>query len=165
MLQTVAIASVVALTFLAAPVRLESSAPPSSWVGIVADHAFTFYVPPGSDLKLLPGRPIDSFARRYAGATFRLAFDYGRWSNKLSDFVGDPRYRSTSALIDGRRALIVTGPGLGQWDCHDDLAAVYVIDHAEGRQPIALEMDACTRDPRQLETVQAIFRTIKFTSR
>ncbi len=51
-----------------------------------------------------PGKGTDSFI----GSFFKLSFDYGAYSNSLSDLSGDAEYKTHSVLIDGKAANIVT---------------------------------------------------------
>src|SRR5262249_38507496 len=77
-----------------------------------------------------PLRGDDSFVGRFSGPGFQLGFDYGLYSNDLHEMRADPRFVVDSLVIDGRPAIVATGPSVGppyRWGCAAaHLTALYV---------------------------------------
>jgi hypothetical protein len=140
----------------------EATIPPQGWIEIKAGDTFTFYAPPGTKLANPDGVPFDSFVQKYSNSNFVIIFDYGYYSHKLDDYASNASYTAQSIQIDGRNALIVTGPGDGGWGCNGRMTALYVVDHCSGPEVAALEMNACTDDPKELPTLHRLFQTIRF---
>lgn len=154
-------AAVFAVVLLAAPAAAVDMA---GWVTISADGAFTFKAPPGTVPYNDGGVPIDSLVGQYVHPKFKLMFDYGQYSNDLSGLRADPRYTVTNEIIDGRKAIIVTGPGENRWDCDHLIAMYMVVSHNwwNGRTT-KLEINGCTRDPQAIPMLRQVFESIHFT--
>lgn len=89
----------------AAPVTTATTATPAppipaDWQTVRAGSAFTFRAPP--DLKEVPVMGFDSFVGQYENDAFDVSFDYGRYSNPLTDadLVGK------EVTVDGRKARL-----------------------------------------------------------
>jgi hypothetical protein len=122
---------------------------------------FSFYAPADVVVATNPGIPIDSLVGHYRGASIALLFDYGRYSNSLSDLNGNPTFRSHEELVGGRRARLASWSenqtGDGQpWNVH----AVYFRD--TGRQDMRLMMSATCSDYVACRDAEEIFRTVRF---
>lgn len=132
-----------------------SAEPADDWVTTKAGQAFTFEAPP--DLRSVPVQGIDSFVGRYKGDRLALQFDYGLYSNTLQDLREDPRYEAETVEIDGRQAVILTGPAnTGDGLC----AAMYVVDRENPK--VALEMDGCANGYAGMVQLQRLFRSVRF---
>lgn len=142
------------------------------WIELKEANAFTFRAPSGTTK--MPVQGYDSLVGAYVnppfrvgvpyGTNFSIGFDYGVWSNNLSDHRNDPRFSKENVGVDGRTAIIVTGPGSGEWGCSDHLTAMYVVIlQYQRQQPVALEMHGCTKDVSQIPTIHQIFKSVRFT--
>lgn len=91
-------------------------------------------------------------------------FDYGPYSNTLAEMRADPDYKVDDIIIDGRKGLLVTGPGKNAWGCKDLVTAAYVVvAHKPGMWgDTRLEISGCTKSPEVISTLHEIFRTITF---
>jgi hypothetical protein len=136
------------------------------WVKLSTGDAFTFEAPAGT-VEYRDGMPIDSFAQSYRGPGFTLSFDYGAYSNDLRNQKALPAYHAEEIVIDGRKGVLITGPGRNLWGCHDTVTAAYVVVRHEGLfgAAIRFQIDGCAATPEGIATLHAIFRTIRFTAR
>ncbi len=73
---------------------------PANWQTIRVDALFSFRAPP--DLKEVDVQGIDSLVGEFVGPTLTLSYDYGRFSNSLSEEEFDGNW----TIIDGFRARI-----------------------------------------------------------
>lgn len=141
-----------------------SAADTADWVTFSAGNAFTFKVPPGTVPYNDGGIAPDSLIGQLAHPEFKLMFDYGLYSNDLGDMRADPRYSIENEVIDGRKAVLVTGPGENNWGCRDELIAMFmVVSHNwwNGRT-IRLEMNGCARDTQTISVLRQVFKTVRF---
>src|SRR6202000_1378609 len=99
--------------FFAVSSSAEEISDMSNWVTLSAGNAFSMRAP--ADTKFKKIQAIDSFASAFENPKFEINFDYGLYSNTLSDMRSDPAYKSEDILMDGRKGILVTGPGKGQW--------------------------------------------------
>jgi|SRR5580704_12138790 hypothetical protein len=85
--------------------------PPTGWRKIEA-RKFSLYAPPG--WKLHDREGIDSYVGEFAGSGMALKFDFGQYSNSLSE-AQEPSYVVDHKLIHGSWARIVSPrmPGRG----------------------------------------------------
>lgn len=134
-----------------------SAEPADDWVTIKAGRAFRFEAPP--DLKSVPVQGIDSFVGRYRADRFALQFDYGLYSNSLQSLREDPRYEAETFELDGRQAVILTGPADGG---DGFCAAMYVVVRESPKT--ALEMDGCANGHAGMLQLQRLFRSVRFIS-
>jgi hypothetical protein len=129
---------------------------PTDWVTIKAAKAFN------TD----GGHAIDSFVRMYRSPQFRLMFDYGYYSNDLSGLTAKRGYVTEKTEIDGREAIIVTGPGKSVWDCEDYMSAVYlVVSHSWWNgSTVRLSMIGCANTREGIETLHTLFHSLRFSN-
>ena len=78
--------------------------PPSNWVRVDAGRYFHFFAPPGTVYKPLKG--VDSFVGGIEGPGFKLAFDFGPYSNDLRGFARWPGHTEEKVFLSGRAASI-----------------------------------------------------------
>jgi hypothetical protein len=151
-----------------------SAADQQNWIELKAGNAFTFRAPPRTTS--VPVQGIDSFVGMYVnppfkvgfpfGSDFWIGFDYGIWSNNLHGLRDDPRFAEEVIEVDGRDAVMVTGPGGGDstWGCSGHLTAIYVVVSRSWRNPpVALQMHGCAGVPEAVPILHQIFKTVRFT--
>lgn len=133
-----------------------------NWVTLSVGKAFTLRAPPGTKFK--PAKGIDSSGGKFVAPQFEIGFDYGPYSNDLSELRASPQFSIDHASVDGRQAIIVTGLGGNDFDCKDILTAMYlVVSRNIGRgTDTRLEISGCTKNPEAIKTLHAIFRSLKF---
>ncbi|HEY4115424.1 MAG TPA: hypothetical protein VGM17_15315 [Rhizomicrobium sp.] len=138
----------------------------ANWKAISAGNAFTFLAPPDTAPYSDGGKAIDSFVGMYRNAKFTLMFDYGRWSNDLSGLSSRPGYTTEQARIDGQDAIIVSGRGGNFNGCTDYMSAVYIVVSPSfgSGGTTRLMMSGCTRDVGALPDIQAVFRSLRFST-
>ena len=131
---------------------------PDGWKEIRAGSSFSLYAPPGTTFR--PERGVDSFVGVFDGTNFKITFDYGAYSNSLSGYAADPRYRVEHFGVGSKLALFVVGPSEGQDGCESGkaIADMYLLHRTNDR----LEISACMDSDKQTGTIRSIFRTIRF---
>lgn len=130
---------------------------PDGWKRIQVGEDFSFEAP--VDTQPLVLRGIDSTVGGYKTDRFNFTFDYGRYSNSLSD-------ETPWTVIDGYRARLEAGTG----DCKvlpEDQQnwqfAAYV--HVELRPPpqrLGLTMGGCAVDEAAMEELRRIYLSLRF---
>jgi hypothetical protein len=147
------------------PALAESDNTPANWITIRAGKVFTFRSPAGTVQYTDGGRAIDSFVQMYRSPQFRLIFDYGHYSNDLSGYAAKRGYVTEKTEIDGRKAIIVTGPGLSVWDCEGYMSAVYLVaSHTWWNgNPVSLSMTGCASTHEGIEILHALFHSLRFS--
>jgi hypothetical protein len=152
-----------AVTTGAAAVGDDATAPPG-WVMIAAGKAFTFEAPRDTARYSGGGTALDSFVEMFRNTDFELGFDYGQFSNDLSGFRAKRNFSFQQTIIDGRQALIVTGPANNDWGCHDYVSAVYiVVSHSRwSGRTTRLEMNGCTKSTEKLRMLHEVFHSLHF---
>jgi hypothetical protein len=137
----------------------------TSWITLNADTAFSLRAPPGTVYREMDG--IDSYVAGFDNPQFHVIFDYGPYSGALSGYTADKGYRFEDIEIDGRKAQLITGPGRDLSGCNDLVTAAYVfLGHREGMgNNIRLLISGCTKSTAALETLHAMFRSIRFAPR
>ena len=128
--------------------------PPTNWQKIDAG-AFSLYAPPGWRFHKEQG--IDSYVGEVVGDGVVLNFDFGQFSNSLSD-AQEPPYIVAHEFIDGFEAKLVSPrtPGHG-------MTAIYfpnVPSFLEVDNKLCLVGNDLTA--AQQEVALRIFRTIRF---
>lgn len=83
-----------------------SSDVPADWVRLDANSAFSLSAPAGTTYT--PAQGIDSMVGSFDAAAFQLNFDYGAYSNSLSNLSEEEDYQIRDVEIDGKPAKIVT---------------------------------------------------------
>ncbi|HEX3666216.1 MAG TPA: hypothetical protein VHU23_13410 [Rhizomicrobium sp.] len=143
-----------------------SPAPPG-WKTITAGTFFSFSAPDDTTAFSDVGMTFDSFAGMFHNSQFVLNFDYGLHSNDLSGQQNKSGYISEQTEIDGRKALIVTGPG-GEMDgCRDYMSGVYLVVERNwwtGRET-RFNMIGCARTVQGLEMLHQVFHSLHFLAR
>jgi hypothetical protein len=151
--------------FVASAVAVSSAAlaaqpDESNWITLRAGNAFTLRAPPSTTFK--PEQGIDSFVGAFENPKFEIEFDYGAYSDTLERFRNEPAVHSEQIVIDGRKALFVSGPDK-DGGCALFTAAYVSVAGQAGHWPnTALEIGGCAGSPETVETLRAIFQTIKF---
>src|SRR3569833_340632 len=126
-------------------------------VTLSAGDAFTIEVPRSTRYRPLRGE--DSFVGAFDDPRFKITLDYGMYSNSLDDLRSDPAYSVEHTRIDGRDAILVSGPAKGQWGCESGstLVAAYMVVRDATRR----EIDACTQASANVQTLKLIFASIR----
>ncbi len=131
------------------------------WITVKAGKAFTFEAP--ADIQPIPVQGIDSFVGQYGSARFSLLFDYGAYSNSLGGPDENPGFDIEKTMIDGRRALIITGPARdASGDCEFE-TDVYVVVQEGSPPPVALTMTACSNGYAGVVQLHRLFKSLKFS--
>lgn len=132
--------------------------------------AFSLCVPPAWRLEATAGTAVDSAAGRWSvggpGAALLIEHDFGLYSDPLKDLPEGARVLAETALqVEGRAARLLryTAPGReGEPAMH--LLGLHVpVVHPGGRMgPIRLTLLARSTDPKRLDEVDAVFRSLRF---
>lgn len=127
---------------------------PVGWQKIEAG-TFSLSAPPGWEFRKRQG--IDSYVGDFVGDGVILSFDFGQYSDSLSDDQG-PSYFVMREFIHGSSATIVspTTPGRG-------ITGIYFSDVPGGMNTNKLCLIGHDLTARQQEVALKIFRTIRFT--
>jgi len=83
-----------------------SSEVPADWVKVSAGREFDLMAPAGTEFH--PSEGTDSFVGNFEAPDFKLSFDYGLYSNPLTEMSGDAEYKTRNVQINGKAAYIVT---------------------------------------------------------
>ena len=123
---------------------------PDGWKQLDADY-FTIYAPPTWKFRKLQG--IDSYVGEFVGDGVKLEFDYGQYSNALTD-EKEPTYVVIEEKVGGRLARMVSPrvPGHG-------VTGIYFQDVGDAN---GLNIAGLNLSDAQQKTVLTIFRTIRF---
>ena len=122
--------------------------------------AFKFYVPPDMNEVQPDGIAIDSLVRTHQGKFIALNFDYGMYSNSLSD-PENPDYRSHEEVVGGKPAHFASwGLVATEGDKKLNRLGVYIRD--TGREGMRLMMAAVCQDHMSCRDAEEIFRTVRF---
>jgi hypothetical protein len=123
---------------------------PDGWHELDTDF-FSIYAPAGWEFHPLQG--IDSYVGDFVGDGARLEFDYGKYSNPLSD-EKEPTYVVSEEKVGGRSARIVSPkvPGHG-------VTGVYFRDVGDTNR---LNIAGLNLSESQQKTALIMFRTIRF---
>lgn len=132
-------------------------APRPGWKRIQLGNAFSFEAPIDTQHVALQG--IDSAVGGYETDRFSFMFDYGRWSNSLSD-------ATPWSDIDGYRSRLESGSGSCRslpTDREDRPfgAAVYVELRPRPNR-LALSMFGCATSEAGLEELRQIYLSLRF---
>jgi len=128
--------------------------PPTDWQKIDAG-AFSLYAPQGWKFHKKQG--IDSYVGEIAGDGVILSFDFGQFSNSLSD-AQEPSYAVAHEFIHGSEAKIVSPRTPGQ-----GITAIYfpsIPSFLKADNKLCLVGNDLTA--AQQEVALRIFRTIRF---
>jgi len=129
------------------------------WAEIRAGNAFAMTAPPGTVYRELGGEDI--FTGEFVHPDFKINFEYGLWAKNLDGLKKG--YVRESAVLDGQRAIIVSGTGNGKFDCQDNLVAAYVKDiHAGVLAPVSFQIHGCAKDAREIPTLKRMFKSLRF---
>jgi hypothetical protein len=126
---------------------------PTGWRRIEAG-AFSLYAPPGWEFRKRQG--IDSYVGEFAGDGVVLTFDFGQYSNSLSD-VHEPSYVVVHEFIHGSWAKVVSPKRPGQGITGIYFAGAPNIINANKLCVVGHDLTAF-----QQEVALRIFRTIRF---
>lgn len=123
--------------------------PAEKWKEVTAD-GFSIYVPGEWKYERLQG--TDSWVGEFSGNGMTLSYDFGAYSNSLSEYKGSES--ATHETIDGKEARVVM-------DKEKGFSGIYIPDASEGRRS-NLTIYAKGLTPNQMDVALKIFRTIKF---
>ena len=127
---------------------------PTGWRKIEAG-AFSLSAPPGWEFRKLQG--IDSYVGEFAGDGVVLSFDFGQYSNSLSD-AQTPSYVVVREFIHRASATIVSPRTPGQ-----GITGIYFSNVPSVISTNKLCLVGHDLTARQQEVVLKMFRTIRFT--
>jgi hypothetical protein len=136
---------------------------PSGWKKIDTKQGFSFYAPPGTQHYPLQGK--DSFVGEITGPAFSLRYDFGFWSNDLSDAKNEQNYSEEQAVIDGRDGLIrrATFSSEGGQTYFAGLYVQQAVFHREyPGHWAALEIHGSASSPQDRAIVERMFKTVQF---
>ena len=129
------------------------------WTEIRAGNAFAMTAPPGTVYRELSGEDI--FIGEFVHPDFKIGFEYGLWAKNLDGLKKG--YARETAVLDGRPAIIVSGPGNGKFDCQDNLVAAYVKDIQAGvLAPVSFQIHGCAKDAREIPIMKRMFKSLRF---
>ena len=136
---------------------------PADWQKIDTKQGFSFYAPPGTQFHPLQGE--DSFVGEISGPAFMLQYDFGYFSNDLSDAKNNPDYSEEAVSIDGRSGLVRRATLLSEAGSHY-FVGLYVreaVFHSDypGRWA-ALEIHGTAASVQERAIVERMFKTIQF---
>jgi hypothetical protein len=136
---------------------------PPGWVKIDTKQGFSFYAPPGTQFHPLKGE--DSFVGEIVGPAFSLRYDFGFWSNDLSDAKNEQDYSEEQVVVHGRDGLIRRAT-FSSPDGQTYFAGLYVqqaVFHREypGRWA-ALEIHGSALTMQDRAIVERMFKTVQF---
>ena len=136
---------------------------PADWQKIDTKQGFSFYAPPGTHFQPLQGE--DSFVGEISSPTFMLQYDFGFYSNDLSDAKNNPDYSEESVSIYGRNGLVRRATLQSEAGPHY-FVGLYVreaVFHSDypGRWA-ALEIHGTATSAQDRATVERMFKTIQF---
>jgi hypothetical protein len=129
---------------------------------VTACGAFEFRVPAGTEAR--SGVAIDSCAKSFDGPGFSLAYDYGVYSGELKNAERDPHFHSARIVVHGKPATVVSGPGAGVCPGSQMIMGIDIDNFAPNgllRPPNALAMWGCVQRPESVQTLGAIFQSIR----
>jgi hypothetical protein len=123
---------------------------PEGWQKLDTDF-FSIYAPPSWQFHV--GMALDSYTGEFVGDGARLEFDYGQYSNPLSE-EKEPTYIVTKEKVSGHLARIVSPkvPGHG-------VTGIYFGDVGDSNK---LDIFGQNLSESQQKTALTIFRTIRF---
>jgi hypothetical protein len=136
---------------------------PPGWVKIDTKQGFSFYAPPGTQFHPLQGE--DSFVGEIAGPAFSLRYDFGYWSNDLSDAKNAQDYSEEQVVIDGRDGVIRRAT-FSSPDGQTYFAGLYVqqavFHRAYPGRWAALEIHGSALSPQDRAIVERMYKTVQF---
>jgi hypothetical protein len=129
---------------------------PAGWQWVNSSCDFLFKAP--AELQKQAVQGIDSCVGQYRGAGMELSYDYGGYSDPLTDYKDSDEYEEESAMIDGLQAKLIS--------MHLDsgelpyFTAVHFPD--VGKAGIKLTMSVNCAGPPEVDTAQQILHSISF---
>jgi hypothetical protein len=129
--------------------------PPTGWQKLETG-AFSLYGPPGWELRKRQG--FDSYVAELAGDGMVLSFDFGRYSNPLSD-AQEPSYVIVYEVVHGVNAKIVSPKKPGQGITGIYFPSVPTAEIGNKLCLVGYDLTAA-----QQETALRMFQTIRFDS-
>jgi hypothetical protein len=133
------------------------------WKRIDAGAAFSFLVP--EDMQQQRATGIDSIVGEYRSASIRVTFDYGRYSNPLTNYSSKPGCDDESESVSGKDATIVECRQGKSDSAYKYFAAIHFPDvhkAGEGGENIKLTMEAEFNLESDRETARKILESIEF---
>lgn len=79
---------------------------PADWQQVELPGGIAFEVP--GDARRGSGTQVDSTAGWFEGAGYRIAYDLGRFGERLDDLTSEKRFRARSRVVAGRQAREVS---------------------------------------------------------
>ncbi|MDQ0464685.1 hypothetical protein QO010_002469 [Caulobacter ginsengisoli] len=129
------------------------------WITVKAGNAFTFEAP--ADIQLLPVKSEDGFFGHYESARFGFDFEYGLYAAGMDYLRSKPGYDAEDTVIDGRKAVIFTGPIEGVENCTFETSA-YVWVEPEKRPGLKLAINACSNGYAGVVQLHRLFKSLRF---
>jgi len=158
---SISIALLLSLSF-AAPTTCsgEDLSPKTSenWAKVEVSKFFSFSIPP--ELKEIKVKGKDSMVGRFESKTVRLSYDYGWYSDSLKHYTEREGYRATEAMVDGKKAKIVTFQQKTEDAALGHIAAIHFpkLPNTQSR----LTIFARCAGEKELDLAKKIFGTVKF---
>jgi hypothetical protein len=156
-LLTAALAGFLALGFARASNAAEAI--PADWIEVAAGPMFTVKAPPGTTFERI--RTGDAFAGAFHGPGFDLPVEFGyhRDALKLPDGAKNPA--ETKLVVDEKPGAITTAATTDP--THPLFVGLYVpAVENDLFGPLSLVVTGAVTKPEDAETVERIYRTVKF---
>ena len=136
---------------------------PADWQKIDTKEGFSFYAPPGTQFHPLQGE--DSFVGEISSPAFMLQYDFGFYSNDLSDAKNNPDYSEEAVSIYGRSGLVRRATLQSEAGPHYFVGlyvreAVFHSDYPGKWAALEIHGTAATAQERAI--VERMFKTIQF---
>lgn len=133
------------------------------WKRIDAGEAFLFWVPGEMEQQRATG--IDSLVGDYRSTRMRITFDYGRYSNPLTNYSSNPGCDEETKSISGKDARIVECKKAKPDSSFSYLTAIHfaeVHEAAEGAESMKLTMEVEFNEEDERERARKILESIVF---
>jgi hypothetical protein len=143
--------------------RVQAIEVPSGWEKIDTKQGFSFYAPPGTRFQRLQGK--DSSVGEIVGPTFNLQYDFGYWSNDLSEAKNNQDYSEDRVVIEGRDGLIkrATFSSEGGQTYFAGLYVQQAVFHrAYPGRWAALEIHGTAASVQDRAIIEQMFKTVQF---
>jgi hypothetical protein len=133
------------------------------WKKVDAGAAFSFSLPEEMEQQRATG--TDSLVGEYRSARMRVTFDYGPYSNPVSNYSGKSGCDEDTDSISGKEATIVECRKPKANSVYGHVAAIHfseVHKMGEGADTMKLTMEIEYNEDDDLETARKVFQSIVF---
>lgn len=130
------------------------------WIKVSAGSVFSLTAPGGTTFH--PSQGLDSFVGAFTNQKFRIDFDYGLYSDPLTNYSGQPDYKIQELQIDNRKARIISysDPTNTQYPY---FIGVHFYDLGKTMLGTTkLTVFSRLKDKKDYPTLEKIYRSIKF---